>query len=300
LHLSFAAAGRRAMRPLAVLLFVALGGSVAARTTTTQTAAGAAARLDLSRYDMRLFYENDFSRPQKIDREEDLIEQAGAVWRRKASPSPDAEWIAEGWGGAEVRDGRLLVAPSPFDATGRPRPVEPGRRSHMVVWNRHIFPADFLLEFEMSPCSSTNGLTIVLFCAAGRNGEDIFDLSLPPRRAEYQAYHSGAVSNYTDSYWSRNNEAESLSNRLRMNPGFKQVAEGPSLTTGPTDVTHRLRILKSGAHIKVEVNGRVVIKWDDSDHPLGAGRIGLRSMEGVTMVAYDNFKVWQVTATRNK
>jgi Domain of unknown function (DUF1961) len=285
------------MRPLAVLLFAALCVTVAARTTTTQTAA---APIDLSGYDLRQFYENDFSRPQKVAREEDLIEQAGAVWRRNAMPPPDAEWIAEGRGGAEVRDGRLLVAPSPFDATGKPQPVETGRRSHMVVWNRHIFPADFLLEFEMGPCGSTNGLTIVFFCAAGRNGEDIFDLSLPPRRAEYQAYHSGEVANYTDSYWSRNNEAESLSNRLRKNPGFKQVAEGASLTTGATDVKHRLRILKSGAHIEVEVNGRVVIKWDDPDRPHGAGRVGLRSMEGVTMVAYDNFKVWRLTAKRNR
>jgi hypothetical protein len=300
LSLSFAAAGRRAMRPLAVSLFVALCVTCGARTATTQTAAGAAAALDLSRYDLRPFYENDFSRPQKIAREEDLIEQIDGVWRRKASPAADAEWIAEGWGGAEVRDGRLLVAPSPFDASGRPRPVEPGRRSHMVIWNRRIFPADFLLEFEMSPFGSTNGLTIVLFGAAGRNGEDIFDLSLPPRRAEYQAYHSGAVVNYTDSYWSRNNETESLSNRLRKNPGFKQVAEGPSLTTGQTDVTHRLRILKSGAHIEVEVNGRVVIKWDDPEHAHGSGRIGLRSMEGVTMVAYDNFKIWQVSAKRKQ
>jgi uncharacterized protein DUF1961 len=287
----------RAMLPLAVLLFVALCVIVAARTATTQTTARTAAPLDLSGYELRPFYENDFSRPQKIAREEDLIEQAGAVWRRKAGPAPNAEWIAEGWGGAEVRDGRLLVSPSQFDEAGRP---QSGRRSHMVVWNRRIFPADFLLEFEMSPCGSTNGLAIVFFCAAGRNGEDIFDLSLPPRRAEYQAYHSGAVANYTDSYWSRNNEAESLSNRLRKNPGFKQVAEGPSLTTGPTDVTHRLRILKSGAHIEVEVNGRVVIKWDDPERPHGAGRIGLRSMEGVTMVAYDNFKVWQVNAKRTR
>ncbi|HZF39265.1 MAG TPA: DUF1961 family protein, partial [Blastocatellia bacterium] len=170
-----------------------LSASGAARTATTQTAAGAATPLDLSEYDLRPFYENDFSRPQKIAREEDLIEQAGAVWRRKAVPSPDAEWIAEGWGGVEVRDGRLLVSPSPFDEAGKPRPVESGRRSHMVVWNHRIFPSDFLLEFEMSPCGGANGLTIVLFCAAGRNGEDIFDLSLPPRRAEYQAYHGGAV-----------------------------------------------------------------------------------------------------------
>jgi Domain of unknown function (DUF1961) len=296
LHLSFDAK-HRAMRPLAVLLLVVLCVIVATRTTTTQTAAGTAAPLDLSRYDLRLFYENDFSRPQQIAREEDLIEQAGGVWRRKAGPAPSDEWIAEGRGGAEVRDGRLIVSPTLFDATRKPMLCQ---RSHMVVWNRRVFPADFLLEFEMSPCGSTNGLTIVFFSAAGRNGEDIFDLSLPPRRAEYHAYHSGAVANYTDSYWSRNNEAESLTNRLRKNTGFKQVAEGPSLTTGPTDVTHRLRILKSGAHIEVEINGRVIIKWDDPERPHGAGRIGLRSMEGVTMVAYDNFKVWQVTAKQTK
>jgi hypothetical protein len=288
------------MPSLTVLLFVILCVTSAARTATTQTKASAGAQLDLSRYELRPFYENDFGRSQKITREEDLIEQAGAVWKRKAVPAPDAEWIAEGWGGAEVRDGRLIVAPSPFDASGWPLPIEAGRRSHMVVWNRRIFPADFLLEFEMSPCGSTNGLTIVFFCASGQNGEDIFDLSLPPRRAEYQAYHSGALANYTESYWSRNNEAESLSNRLRKNPGFKQVAEGPSLTTGPTDVTHRLRILKSGSRIEVEVNGKVVIKWDDTERPHGAGRIGLRSMEGVTMVAYDNFKVWRITPKGNR
>jgi hypothetical protein len=131
-------------------------------------------------------------------------------------------------------------------------------------------------------------------CATGKNGEDLFDPSLPPRRADYNAYHSGAIANYTDSYWSRNTEAESVSNRLRKNPGFRQVAEGPSLTTGPTHVRHRLRVLKVGPHIEVEVNGKVTIRWDDPEKPLGAGRIGLRSMEGVTIVSYDNFKVWQV------
>lgn len=254
------------------------------------------AALDLSRYELRPVYHNDFSRSQKIAREEDFIEPApDGSWRRKGRPDPNAEWIAEGWGGVEIRGGKLRVAPSPFDTAGRPKPVETSHRSHLVVWNRHVFPADFLLEFEMSPCGSANGLTIVLFGATGKNGEDLFDLSLPPRRADYQTYHSGTVANYTDSYWSRNTETESSSNRLRKNPGFKLVAEGPSLTTGPTDVTHRIRILKSGTHIEVEINGKVVVRWDDPEKPLGAGRIGLRSMAGVTMVTYDNFKVWKVT-----
>lgn len=264
---------------------------------TSDVACDSDATLDLSPYQLRLIYSNNFSRAQKIAREEDFIEQlADGTWRRKGKPDSEAEWIVEGWGGVEIRDGKLHVAPSSFDSTGKPKSVETSQRSHMVVWNQRIFPADFLLEFEMSPSGSTSGLTIVLFCATGKNGEDLFDLSLPPRRADYRTYHSGAIANYTDSYWSRNTEEESLTNRLRKNPGFKLVAEGPSLTTGPTEVTHRIRILKFNAHVEVEINGKVVIKWDDPEKPLGAGRIGLRSMEGVTMVSYDNFKVWQVTA----
>jgi hypothetical protein len=255
--------------------------------------------LDLNRYQMKLVYENDFSRAQKILREEDLIEQSpGGEWRRKGRPAPDAEWIAEGRGGSLIREGKLWVAPSEFDGAGQPKAVAPDQRSHMVVWNRRVFPPDFLLELEMSPCGSTSGLTIVLFCATGKNGEDLFDVSLPPRRADYAAYHSGAIANYTDSYWSRNTVEESVSNRMRKNPGFAQVAEGPSLTTGRTDVVHRLRILKFGRRIEVEVNGKVALRWDDPGEPLGAGRIGLRSMAGVTRIAYDNFKVWQA-ALRN-
>lgn len=253
------------------------------------------APINLSDYNLSLVYSNDFSRPEKIAREENFIEQtASGAWQRTGRPHPAAQWIAEGWGGAMIRDGKLWVAPSPFDDSGHPTVVPTNRRSHMVVWNRRIFPADFLLQFEMSPCSSTNGLTIVFFNASGADGRDLFDLSLPPRRGVYRNYHSGAIANYTDSYWSRNNKTESVSNRLRKNPGFRQVASGPSFTTGPTDVTHRVRILKCRGHIQVEIDGKTVIRWDDSD-PLGPGRIGLRSMEGVTMVAYDNFKVWQVT-----
>jgi len=181
-----------------------------ARITTSETGY----RTGLGSYDQQLVYSNDFSRSQKIAREEDLIEQTSAgVWRRKARPDPEAEWIVEGWGGVEVRGGTLRVAPSPFDAAGRPTEVDPDKRSHMVVWNQRVFPADLRLEFDMTPSGSTNGLAIVFFSAAGKNGEDLFDLSLPPRRADYPNYHSGAIANYSDSYWSRNTEAESLSNR---------------------------------------------------------------------------------------
>ncbi len=257
--------------------------------------------IDLTRYNLKPIYENDLSQPQTVAREEDLIERLpSGAYRRKALPATNAEWIAEGWGGCVVRAGKLWVAPSEFDASGEPKAVEYSQRSHMVIWNQRMFPANFLLAFDMSPCGSTNGLTIVLFSATGNGGQDLFDLSLPPRRGVYAAYHSGAIANYTDAYWSRNNEVERTSNRFRKNPGFNEVAAGHSLTAESSDQTYHVRILKFGGHIEVEIDGNVVLAWEDSDKPHGAGRIGLRSMAGVTKIVYDNFRVWELTSRPNE
>lgn len=252
------------------------------------------APIDISNYKLKKFYENDFSKNQKIAFEKDFIKQnADGSWARIGKPGKKAEWIVEGFGGVDVRSGKLRASPVPFDKDGNKIKNQP--RSHLVIWNKNIFPADFLLEFDMNPNNSLSGLTIVFFCATGKNGEDIFDLNLPIRQANYRNYHSGEIANYSDSYWSRNTETESLTNRLRKNPGFKLVAEGKSLTTGKTDLTHHVRILKFGSHIEMEINGKVVFKRDDAEEPLGTGRIGLRSMEGVSLVTYDNFKVWKLT-----
>ncbi len=251
--------------------------------------------IDLSHFKLHSAYSNDFRKSQKIAFEKDFIARnSDGTWRRTGKPDTNTEWIAEGNGGVDVRDGRLRASPLRFDAKGDQ--ISSKDRSHLVIWNKHIFPADFLVEFDMSPNGSTNGLTIIFVCATGTHGEDIFDLSLPPRQGDYKTYHSGEIANYSDSYWSRNTEAESVSNRMRKNPGFTLVAEGNSLTTGPTDVTHHVRMLKVGGHIEMETNGKVIFKWDDPGRPLGAGRIGFRSMEGVSLITYDNLKVWKVSA----
>ena len=270
-------------------LFVAIIAPVALAQQMQEPAAA----LDLSKYKLELAYSNDFSKPQKIVYEEDLVRTlANGKQLRTSMPDASAAWIAEGSGGADIRNGKLLVSPLPFDKDGNQ--VKDQSRSHMVVWNSQIFPADFLAEFEMNPSGSTNGLTIVFFCGTGKNGEDIFDTSLPVRSADYQNYHSGAIANYSDAYWSRNTEDEATTNRLRKNPGFALVAQGRSLTTGSTDTKHHVRIFKYGGHIEIEIDGRVVLKWDDTGTPLGAGRIGFRSMEGVSLITYDNFKVWKI------
>lgn len=274
--------------------FFVFSATIFAQESEIKTSSVIDAPIDISKYKLKKIYDNNFSKNQKIAFEKDFIKQnADGNWTRTGKPEAKAEWIAEGLGGVDVKNGKLRASPVPFDANGNQ--IANSKRSHLVIWNKNIFPDDFLLEFEMSPNSSTSGLTIVFFCATGKNGEDIFDLNLPPRQADYKTYHSGAIANYSDSYFSRNTEIESITNRLRKNVGFKLVAEGKSLTTGSTDVTHHIRILKVAGHIEIEINGKIIFKWDDAEKTLGAGRIGLRSMEGVSMITYDNFKVWKVT-----
>lgn len=282
------------LKIILVFVFFVFSATVFAQESEIKTSPLIEAPIDISKYKLKKVYSNDFQKKQKISFEKDFIKQnADGSWTRIGNPDKQAEWIAEGLGGVDVKNGKLRASPVPFDAKGNQ--MANSKRSHLVIWNKNIFPADFLLEFEMNPNSSTSGLTIVFFCATGKNGEDIFDLNLPPRQADYKTYHSGAIANYSDSYFSRNTEIESITNRLRKNVGFKLVAEGKSLTTGFTEVTHHLRILKVGGHIEIEINGKIIFKWDDAEKPLGAGRIGLRSMEGVSLITYDNFKVWKVS-----
>ena len=247
--------------------------------------------IDVSKYKLKKNYDNDFSKNQKIVFEKDFIKHnADGSWTRTGKPAKNAEWIAEGAGGVDVKNGKLRASPVPFDKDGNQ--IANAKHSHLVIWNKRIFPENFLLEFEMNPNDSPSGF----FSATGKNGEDIFDLNLPPRLADYKNYHSGAIADYSDSYFSRNTEIESLTKRLRKNPGFKLVAEGRNLTTGATDKPFHIRILEFDGHIEMEIDGKAIFKWNDTEKPLGAGRIGLRSMEGVSLITYDNFKVWNVTS----
>ena len=258
--------------------------------------------IDLSAYELVKVYDNDFSDNQKIEYEENLlIRDPDGKYRRVRKPAVDAEWIVEGWGEAAVFDGKLYVSPLQFDHNNELLPPEKSPQgslrgeSHVVTWNKNRFPDDFLLEFKANHHQSDDGLTLVFFCASGLNGESIFDLSLPPRWANYPNYHHGKLKCYTDSYWSRNNGIENASNRLRKNPGKKIVAQGHSNILGGFGNEYHIRILKYTNLIEVEVNGNRVVRWEDPDSTLGAGYIGLRNMSGIDLVSYDDFRVYKVS-----
>ena len=255
------------------------------------------APLDLGAVELELMYGNAFSGDDRIDFETSFVTDD----KRTRLPDPQAEWIAEGWGGADVCDGKLWVAPVALDTCGERERSPASEPSHMVVWNKNRFPADMMFEFTVNHHGSDNGLTLVFFAAEGAQGQDIFDLELPSRNGIYRNYNKGRLRNYTVSYWSRNKKpslvakGEQYTNRIRKNPGANIIATDDSLTDKCNDCDFKVRILKVAGNISVEINGVVANHVVDPDAPHGGGYIGLRSMEGVDKVSYDDFKVWSVT-----
>ena len=242
-------------------------------------------------------YSNDFSGGDRVEFESAFV----ADDKRTRRPDPEAEWIAEGQGGAAVCNGRLQVSPVPFASCGQPVDRAGEEPSHMVVWNKNRFPADILFEFTVNHHGSDDGLTLVFFAAEGLESQDIFDLDLPPRDGVYRNYNKGLLKNYTVSYWSRNKKpslverGERYTNRMRRNPGANKLSTEYSRTDKCSDCDYRIRILKAGGQIAVEIDGKVVNQVVDAD-PLGGGYIGLRNMQGVDRVSYDDFKVWSLKA----
>lgn len=81
--------------------------------------------------------------------------------------------------------------------------------------------------------------------------------------------------------------------RLSSHPGAIKLSTEYSRTDKCNDCDYRVRILKLGGQLAVEINGVVVNQVTDQD-PLGSGYIGLRNMMGVDKVSYDDFKVWRL------
>ena len=75
------------------------------------------------------------------------------------------------------------------------------------------------------------------------------------------------------------------------------AAAAEELSVSPAAVSQLIRTVEEqmGRKLFHRVNRRVVLNWNDPDKPLGAGRIGFRSMSGVSMIAYDKLKVWKVS-----
>ncbi|MDX6282182.1 MAG: hypothetical protein QOH03_3253 [Kribbellaceae bacterium] len=150
--------------------------------------------------------------------------------------------------------------------------------ANVVLWCPEDFGPDITVEWDFWPIREP-GLCILFFHAAGRRGEDLFDLT--PRTGSYEQYHHGDLDAYHVSYFRRRWPAERALHtcNLRKSHGFHLVAQGPDPLPAVLDAQgpYSLRLSIKDGEITFAVDGLVSFSWHD-EQPLGGGKIGLRQM----------------------
>lgn len=238
--------------------------------------------LDLNGYRLTPIYETEFEKPLNWIVEDELFEGD----RRTRRPE-GKDWVLEGGGKAWTQGGRLVVL---------------NNGQHQVLWSTQEFPADFLLEFGMSPRDPRSGLGIVFFAARSLDGGSPFELDLPRRAGKFGEYIRGELQCYHCSYWATVRGILRRTANLRKNPGFAMPAVGIDRIGGTGPGPHRVRLLKVGGRIQLETEGRLALVFEDDGNThgpkFGDGYIGLRQMAHSRRVSYTHFKVWKVEPRR--
>jgi hypothetical protein len=186
-------------------------------------------------------------------------------------------WVAEGPFQPERIDGRMRLQ---TDA----------RRIGQYVWCKQELPADFRVEFDMTPASDS-GFFLVFFCTQGTRGEDIlgddlFKDYMPARDwKEYEDFdkyvspverktHQSRIRGYHISY--RRNELANCN--LRKNPGLQLLKSSDLKTLLPKGKTAHVVLTKQAGHIRLQVNGEAFMDYTDEKDPHSGGRFGFRQV----------------------
>ena len=199
-----------------------------------------------------------------------------------------SNWQAEGPHEVKLRGGKLHVRTS--------WAKEPKDRSGQFVWLKRELPADFRVEYDVTPLSAS-GFFLIFFCARGAEGEDILGEKLFKQYTElrdFEKYTVGPVNCYHISY--RRNEVADCN--LRKNTGKHLVSTSRLDAVLPRGRSAHVVLTKVGGHITLVVDGRTFMDWTDDGSlnggVYGAGKLGLRQVyesEGL----YDNFRVTDLT-----
>jgi hypothetical protein len=200
------------------------------------------------------------------------------------------DWVLEGGRRMRVAGGNLVLESQPGSVRSE------SDADHLVCWLKREIPADFLVEFTVCPEDRKQGLNIVFFNTRGIHGEPIFAPTLKPRDGDFDQYRSGDLNGYHISYWAAGRGTANV----RKNEGFHLVATGEDLVTGaPAGTFQTVRIYKRGGKIRLMVDDRISVAWDDDGKAYGpvwnhSGWIGLRQMAHTVRCQYGYVKVFRL------
>ncbi len=233
--------------------------------------------------------------PSKLSSRIDVSERRGSLLYESKMDSEDSigDWILEGPGEINFENSKMIMRsqiPDPPD----------GSTGHFNIWCPADFPENIIVEWDFQPLSDV-GVCHIYTAARGKNGEDIFDPSLPPRDGHFQQYINDAINNYYTIYFTNR--------RMMRTTNFAtswlvKSSNASVMTLGQTAVApgdkrfHRMRLIKEGGHIQLFTDDKLCLDFTDPGNErwgeiLGGGKISLRQM-AVTVAAYRNFQVWEL------
>jgi hypothetical protein len=190
-------------------------------------------------------------------------------------------WHMEGPGQLRFQDGWMHMQ-------------SPQEKGHHVFWCPKTFPSDFIAQWQAQHMESDYGLCIVFFAAQGLNGEDILADSLPERHGKFGQYVNGAIRSYHISYYAHAaHKPDRGTANLRKNPGLNMLQKGDEGIATESQAIHQITLVKDGGRIRLWVDDRKVVDYEDADQPYGEGHIGLRQMKW-SHFRYRQFRVWSL------
>ena len=215
--------------------------------------------------------------------------QGAVIFESSLAQAEEVEgWVMEGPGQTDFASGWMTLQSA--------RPT--GGDGNIVFWCPHDFPERFVADWEMEVLSE-QGLCISFFAARGSEGEDLFALPLRKRTGVFRQYTQGDIDCYHISYFANAPNAPGrITSNMRKNSGFHVVTNGPPGIAPGQQGVHGVRLIKDGAHVQLQVDGRVIIDFLDDGRRygavLGAGKIGFRQMSP-TVARYRRFRVQALT-----
>jgi hypothetical protein len=201
-------------------------------------------------------------------------------------------WVSEGPHVVEIDKGHLHI-----------KTVDDEKKVGQYVWCKQELPADFRVEFDMTPVSDS-GFFLIFFCTEGVKGEDIlgpelFDQFLNYKTwKQYQDWDKYTTNRKTDPrircYHTSYRRSASADCNLRKNPGLNLLKGNKLDSLLPKDKVAHVVLTKQGGHIHLDVNGQEFMDYIDATDIYSGGRFGFRQVYEADGY-YSNFKMFDLT-----
>lgn len=204
-------------------------------------------------------------------------------------------WVSEGPHLVQIEKGHLHV-----------KTVQDDRQVGQYIWCKRELPADFRIEFDVTPASKS-GFFLIFFCVQGVKGEDILGEDLFERYMNWRSWkpyddwdkytsspqrtghHQSRLLGYHISY--RRNEVANCN--LRKNPGLVLKKSSLIETLMPQNQRAHVALSKQGGHVTLIVNGQIFMDWTDDHAPWQGGRFGFRNVYDSDAL-YDDVKIFDL------